>query len=411
MVTLTSIAYLEAKAARSGGRHDISRTIPLLWHTGGTDHIMTNTTRRRSWLRPQVYVRVEFGLSWGADQPQRNHEVAYRSRGPRERLPPFPRQVPAPNTNYLSNTTHNHAAVPYDWDMYHGYYAPPAYHLEPTHHLQQPQHAEPRRSSRSESRSSHERGQSAPPPFANNAWDVNVSQAQQVAYQTPRAGRSTRQPPEVWKALPEVPSHFRLGEDSSVPWGTWSVPYGYDAEAHPQDDEHHRPSITTTVAGPSGSNVASATSPTEVSTFSPGPSGPGFRPDDPGRVQELEALGAALMTVDNGFENQWWYQGQREAVAAAVAGEEETTMMMPGAERSSTRISVGWAVASTASSSRRDRFSQDRFSVATTEVVSPLPAFVSPDSAGVHSPLSRSLSTRSDELFFTERRRGGGLSA
>jgi hypothetical protein len=100
------------------------------------------------------------------------------------------------------------------------------------------------------------------------------------------------------------------------------------------------------------------------------------------------------MTVDNGFENQWWYQGQREAVDTGdVVGE---TIQNP--QRFS-RNSLGWAVASTTSS----RF--DRLSFATTEVVSPLPSFVSPDSAVAHPTLTRSLSTRSDELFFTERSR------
>ncbi|OIW26388.1 hypothetical protein CONLIGDRAFT_470594 [Coniochaeta ligniaria NRRL 30616] len=350
---------------------------------------MANTTRRPR-LRPQVYVHVEFGVSWTADQPPRNHEVTYRSRALRERLPPFPRQVPAPNTNYLSNAAPSHGPVPYDWDMYHGYYAPPLPQPELSRDIQRQGGEEPRRSSRSESRSSHERGQSAPPPFGNNPWDVNVPQAQQLAYQT---GQGARQPPEVWKALPEVPSRFRLGEDS-LPWGAWSVPYGYDPEAHPQDDEYHQPSVST-AAGTSGSNVASATSPTEVSVFSPGPSGPGFRPDDPGRAHELGALGAALMTVDNGFENQWWYQGQREEVTTGdVVGE---TIQNP--QRFS-RNSLGWAVASTAAS----RF--DGLSLGTTDVMSsPLHAFASPDSAAGHPPLTRSLSTRSDELFFTERGR------
>ncbi|KAH8903880.1 hypothetical protein BR93DRAFT_182684 [Coniochaeta sp. PMI_546] len=354
---------------------------------------MANSSQR-SRLRPQVYVHVEFGVSWTADQPPRNHEMTYRSRGLRERLAPFPRQVPAPNTNYLSNAAPHHTPVPYDWDMYHGYYAPPLPQPEQSRGIHQQGDEEGRRPSRSESRSSHERGQSAPPPIGNNPWDVNVSQAQQVAYQATSTGQSSRQPPEVWKALPEVPTQFRLGEDGQ-PWGSWSVPYGYDPEAHPQDDEYHQPSEST-VPGSSGSNVASATSPTEVSVFSPGPSGPLFRPDDPGRVQELGALGAALMTVDNGFENQWWYQGQREAVATGdVVGE---TIQSP--QRFS-RNSLGWAVASN-SSSRYDR----RLSFATTDgIMSPLPAYVSPDSATAHAPLTRSLSTRSDELFLTERSR------
>lgn len=94
------------------------------------------------------------------------------------------------------------------------------------------------------------------------------------------------------------------------------------------------------------------------------------------------------MTVDNGFENQWWNQGQRDSVTEEAA--------LPQDPQPSSRNSLGWAVASNAST-RHDRSSQDRLSIATTDVVSPLPSFVSPDSAG--PPLTRSLSTRSDELF------------
>jgi len=343
--------------------------------------------------RPQIYVHVEYGVSWSADCPPRNHEVTYRSRGLRERLPSFPRQVPAPNTNYLSNAVPQYPPAPYDWDMYHGYYAP---YAPPPHQYQSPPQQgdeEPRRSSRSDSRSSHERGRSAPPPFGNNPWDVDVSQPPRDTYQGPSTGQ--RQPPEVWKALPEVPTRFRLGEDDQ-PWDTWSIPYGYDPEAHPQDDEYRHPSASEpSTAVPSGSNMVSAASPTEVSTFSPGPSGPGFRPDDPGRVHELSTLGAALMTVDNGFENQWWYQGQREAVdTGSVVGE---TILSP--QRFS-RNSLGWAVASNGSG----RF--DGLSFATADVaVSPLPSFASPDTTAAYPTLTRSLSTRSDELFFTERSR------
>jgi hypothetical protein len=99
------------------------------------------------------------------------------------------------------------------------------------------------------------------------------------------------------------------------------------------------------------------------------------------------------MTVDNGFENQWWYQGQREAVRTGEAVGEAAEP-----PQRFSRNSLGWAVASPAS----NRY--DRLSFATTDVMSPVPAYVSPESAQ-HPPLVRSLSTRSDELFFTERSR------
>lgn len=355
---------------------------------------MANTSRRPR-LRAQVYVHLEFGVSWNTDEPLRNHAVTYRSRALRERHPPFPRQVPAPNTNYLSNAPAQHAPVPYDWDLFHGYYAPP---LPPPRHNRD-DHGEddggPRRSCRADSRSSHERGQSAPPPIGSNPWDVDVSQPRQAAHQS--ASTSQRQPPEARGASSaEAPARFRLGEDS-LPWGAWSVPYGYDPEAHPQDDESAQ-AAPPSAAGRSDSNVACATSPTEVSTFSPGPSGPGFRRDDPGRVHELSRLGAALMTVDNGFENQWWYQGRREAVHTGdVVGE---TIRSP---QRFARDSLGWAVAASAALGH----GLDGLTPATTsDAVSPLPSFVSPASPTAAPARTRSLSTRSDELFFTERSRG-----
>lgn len=303
--------------------------------------------------------------------------------------------------------------MPYDWDIYHGYYAPPLPPLPPLPPPEHNRHAhgegdgEPRRSSRSDSRSSHERGQSAPPPIGSNPWDVDVSPPRQAAYQSTTSA-SQRQPPEAWTAsLTEAgPARFRLGEDS-LPWGAWSVPYGYDPEAHPaDDDDSRRPSAPSAGGGvPSGSNVASAaaaTSPTEVSTFSPGPSGPGFRPrhdDDPGRVHELSTLGAALMTVDNGFENQWWYQGRREAVDTGdVVGE---AVQSP---QRFERDSLGWAVAGAAStgpSNHGRNFDGLSSATAASDAVSPLPSFASPaSSAATHPTLERSLSTRSDELFF-----------
>lgn len=366
-------------------------TFVVWWHTQHTKPTRTTimvSSSQRQRLRPQVYVHVEFGVSWTAGHAPRNHEVTYRSRALRERVQHFPRQVPAPNTNFLAAPSaanqRQPAPLPYDLEMYHGYYGPDVRQPE------QPQAWPERRSSRAESRSSHERGQSAPPPFGDNPWDVNVPRAQEAA----DAGVN-RTVPEVWKALPEVPSRYRLGEDG-LPWSQWSVPFGYDPDNHPQDDDP-QPSSSSNPAGREASGASpapAATSPTEVSVFSPGPSGPGFRREDPGRIQELSTLGAALMTVDNGFENQWWYQGERER----VAGEEAP----PIPQQRFSRNSLGWAVASNASGTGDDR-AAFASSLAMSEMLSPAPPYSSPDTAsGCHQPLARTLSTRSDELFVAE---------
>lgn len=46
---------------------------------------------------------------------------------------------------------------------------------------------------------------------------------------------------------------------------------------------------------------------------------------DPARVHDLGALSAAMMTIDNGFESQWWNQGERLSTADrnTVAGAQE----------------------------------------------------------------------------------------
>ena len=169
---------------------------------------------------PQIYVHVEFGVSW-TRRPAKKHEMTYVSRGLRERNTGFPRQVPAPNTNYLAaihdfeqhqsrtgqlrraqtdNDPQSHHQMQEYYQVGHHDYLPPQ--------EQQPRHP------RGGSRHPHERGQSAPPPIGENPWDVNVSQ-------DPAGGAEpsadSRPQPDPWKALPAEPSQFRLGE-GGMPW-------------------------------------------------------------------------------------------------------------------------------------------------------------------------------------------------
>src|SRR5690348_16482588 len=63
----------------------------------------TQTQTRTERWGSEIYVHLEFRVSWGKkNQPAKNHQVTYRSRGARQRSPVFPRQVPAPDTNYLA---------------------------------------------------------------------------------------------------------------------------------------------------------------------------------------------------------------------------------------------------------------------------------------------------------------------
>ena len=122
--------------------------------------------------------------------------------------------------------------------------------------------------------------------------------------------------PEIWKALPEDPSRFRLGEEG-MPWTPWTWPMGHEPGAYPQEDEegssmHSRVYDAADAYCPDSAYSVNPTSGSVVSPLSSSsaPARPQAR-EDPERVRELETLSAALMTVDNGFENQWWNQGPR----------------------------------------------------------------------------------------------------
>lgn len=344
---------------------------------------------------PQIYLHVEFGVSWNR-RPPRSHEVTYRSRNLRERSPHFPRQVPAPNTNYL-------AAIR-DFDQSRRGRAPrpvpvpapapvPPARLHPdvqNHQMQEyyqiatlpspPQHepgTDRERLGRADSRGSHERGHSAPPPIGANPWDVSVRGREDG----PAGPSSSSQPADHWKALPAEPSQFRLGE-GGMPWSAWSWPLEY----HHADNGDEAASARTMSTREEMRGAEFAHGATMVSVFSPESATARVPPpDETGRARELAALSMAMMTVDNGFENQWWNQGQREVVRAeeraAVDRQGPYATWSPGeghAQLEERAASLGASIVSPISVSDR----------------SSIPAF---------PPLQRSLSTRSEELFLETR--------
>ncbi|KND90798.1 hypothetical protein TOPH_04443 [Tolypocladium ophioglossoides CBS 100239] len=254
--------------------------------------------------RPGFYVHVEFGMSWTARHKPRARHLSYVSRGMRRRASQFPRHVPPSNTNFLT-----YQQCPYDYD--HGYHngsnyyythgrhnhqdsnppgtrhhQPQADHQLPHHHQHQHQHlpqqqtaqhgpseARPRPRSRSRSstnRPSRSRGISAPPPFNDSPWDADPEPMTATAL--PR-----RKPlPQLFKALPATPAQFRLGEEG-MPWSSLAFPMGY---------------------GDGDDASATRDSPHEFAL--------GLDDRERGRAREMESLAAAMMTVDNGFEDQWW---------------------------------------------------------------------------------------------------------
>lgn len=202
---------------------------------------------------------------------------------------------------------------------------------------------------------------------------------------------------DVWKDLPEVPSRFRLGEEG-MPWESTTFPMGWEPFLEP--DPLLQPPSSHASPDPQYSQVVphspeeEPASPTLVKIESPVES-PRHRREDPERVRELEALGSAMMTVDNGFENQWWNSGERQPMP--------TAMYPPPTTRDHVReqLALGWAVAhppETTGGSVSFVSAEPGTATLNNMVVSPVSSYSGPE---VQPGLSRSLSTRSDELWFT----------
>ncbi|KAH6954998.1 hypothetical protein DER45DRAFT_541128 [Fusarium avenaceum] len=406
--------------------------------------------------RPAIYVHLEMGISLPKIM-SKDRNITYISKSMRDRANQFPRQLPPANTNYLNAPTqyhHPHPQVPAQTQPHHQF-ADTDNNLPPSHfdtypvstninHEQDYQPYRPpqtqhnvkeyyapastveqrsalqigdyRRSSRSTDRSSHERGKSAPPPLNSSPWDVTPNNTSEVA-------------PQIWKALPATPNQFRLGE-GDMPWDAWNFPMGFN-DNNEDGDYNERTE-----------NRARSREASLRATW--GPEHPGELPrsslsvqmDDRarGKAKDIQSLASALMTVDNGFEDQWWYQGPR---LVNIHG----TVMVPTAVPQSSfhpdhqQSSVGWAVSQEEEERQRDQKhqhqsrlqqeSQERqrcrqrhtslqerqlesFSPSTTsfqpispqssvvDIVSPLSDSSSPLSN--FRGLRRSLTTRSDEL-------------
>lgn len=254
----------------------------------------------------------------------------------------------------------------------------------------------------------NERGSSAPPPLSDNSWDVVRQRAsiQGTGGPSNEAPISQgRQLSNLWKDLPEEPNRFRLGEEG-LPWeGTWTFPMGF--EPFLEADPYLQPE------SPRSSSSRLSSAHQRSGSIRQQPAGSQSQPgrgDDPARRRELEALGSAMMTVDNGFESQWWNQeerGERRHLAAVhppPATEEQVEEQM----------ALGWVGALLPSTAAGDTIGSRRMSFVSREgqftsapassagqsnmVVSPVSEF-----SGPVTNLSRSLSTRSDELWFCSR--------
>ncbi|KAF5016939.1 hypothetical protein F66182_11221 [Fusarium sp. NRRL 66182] len=404
--------------------------------------------------RPTFYIHFEMGVSLPKVLSKDRH-ITYTSKSMRDRANQFPRHLPSANTNYLS------APAPYPVAYQHmpTHTQPPqtrpqhqlAYRAcnlspntysrdhvslgiaqEPRYQPYRPQPSpnyieeyyapavtvrsqqgrvqaeEVRRSSRSLSRSSYERGRSAPPPLNSSPWDATLNY-------------DSRGEPQLWKALPASPNQFRLGEND-MPWDTWSFPMGFNDNT--EDSEHNE-------GGECRTRSSEASLRATWGPEIPGESSRAIHPvqvDDraQGKEKDIQSLASALMTVDNGFEDQWWYQGPR---LVNLHG----TVLVPTAVPKSSfhpehqQSSVGWAVSLEEQERQKKEQQQQqkchhrqlslqeqqlksfvhsgasfqpvspRSSMA--DIVSPLSDYSSPQST--FGGLRRSLTTRSDELYIS----------
>ncbi|ETS84050.1 hypothetical protein PFICI_05926 [Pestalotiopsis fici W106-1] len=391
-------------------------------------------SERNTISRPQMFMHLEFGLSWSQRHAPQKHTITYTSRNLRDSRSrsSFPRQLPPPNANFLGpdastyqprpraspdRSVHHYQQHQQQQQLQHHQqqrrrnYQQEQQEQEQEQRLQQQQQQQQqhirehhrrqsrgydpsiqfahrprevddacgyaqdheRRRSRSESRGlSHDRGHSAPPPFHDSPWDDAPGLSASLfppaqpaaAVATAASGNDQEALESVSKPLPATPSHFRLGEDG-LPWSADAWPA--DTEQHGSQEQSSYTNQPPTVGIASGSR------------------------DDPQRVKELETLSAAMVTVDNGFENQWWYQGPRE-----------TTAWWPRDQEEPSRLSLADDLLFSATTEPADRgFGDDWYGPLSYNEESPLfDGIVSPVStASPARPLQRSMTTRSEELF------------
>src|SRR5688572_24646593 len=169
-----------------------------------------------------------------------------------------------------------------------------AYHPSYRHQALQYPHSDylPRRS---RSLSSHNsRNTSTPFSAQERPWDAEPEPMGSTAL--PARNTSSGPRSQAWKPLPATPNQFRLGEDS-MPWSGSPDPADYSAV---ETSRRGRAEVSNGSVG-------------STSKYSPQRS---LDDRDRGRTVEMQSLATALMTVDNGFEDQWWFQGPRMVTMA-----------------------------------------------------------------------------------------------
>ncbi|KAI0872815.1 hypothetical protein GGS24DRAFT_465839 [Hypoxylon argillaceum] len=346
------------------------------------------SNERNSLGKPQLFVQLTFGVSWSDRHIPRTHTLSYTSQHLKNARNSghFPRQESCHQHHQhrrqdslqrqhhrgeRHNRHHHHHQPRGDHQRDHERPRGRSGNSRPLH----PGTLSPPREPRSDSRRAHsERGSSAPPVVHNGPWSDD-EEGGPSATLFPRPARTARNPPHIWKDLPTNPARFRLGEDG-LPWSASAWPFDADSD----EDELPFVNLPTTL-----------------------PLSPPARPreEDPQRVRELESLSTAMVTVDNGFENQWWNQGPREPTAsyAPDSPEDEDDEDANNGDNSddmrpmSTAEAVLLAAAEPPSAVETYSPNSETFN----DLVSPLSDF-SPG-FNIASTLHRSFSTRPDELW------------
>ncbi|KAI1294132.1 hypothetical protein F5Y03DRAFT_373532 [Xylaria venustula] len=322
---------------------------------------------RNSLGKPQLFVQLSWGVSWSDRHIPRTHTVSYTSKHLKTARNSglFPRQETAAQHHRRPDS-----APRQHRGERHAHRDPERPRGRPSQsRARHPATLSPPRDPRSDSRRAHnERGSSAPPVVHDGLWHDDEGGPSATLFPRP-ARTAARNAPHVGKALPSNPARFRLGEDG-LPWSAAAWPYDPDG-----DDDDDEPPF--------------ANHPTTLPLSPPNRR----HSEDPQRVKDLESLSSAMVTVDNGFENQWWNQGERESIAwlppVSVDDEERPMSMADAVLLAAAEPPSGVETYSPISESLRDQSLRD--------LVSPL-SDASPNFNTIH-PLQRSSSTRSDELW------------
>ncbi|KAI1803553.1 hypothetical protein F4811DRAFT_330848 [Daldinia bambusicola] len=341
------------------------------------DHNRSKAIRneRSNIPKPQVFVQLAFGVSWSERHTPQMHSMTYMSRNLKNARDSgnFPRQVPPPNANFLGppeslpQRTREHPGRNHRQYNHAQAREPGRPRGQNGHQPHDQVRPRPRRNSLGESR--EERGRSAPPLFSDSPWDIPHVSASLFPQRS-----QTMEDQSSLKALPAAPSQFRLGEEG-LPWSAYAWPFtGGPEDVEDEDEDDSR-------------DLPFQNHPTTVPLASERSNG-----EDADRVRELESLSTAMMTVDNGFEHQWWYQGPRQPMERwwTRASEEE--------DDARSAVSAQAVLLSDIAPPSALDPDDDNTLLNFNGIVSPISEESSP-APNFAYPLRRSLTTRSDELW------------